>query len=217
MSLKLVIGNKAYSSWSMRPWLAMTHFGVPFEEELVLMGLPTTRSDVLRHGASVTIPILKDGDIVVWETLAILEYLNENYAGGALWPQERAMRAHARAIANEMHAGFGPLRAHCPMNVRRRLEPYPLTPDARANVDRIEAIWAEARRRFGQDGPFLCGAFSAADAMYAPMVMRLHFYAIPVTAATRAYMDTILEFPATRAWLADAASEPWTIASSEVY
>lgn len=217
MSLTLVIGNKAYSSWSLRPWLAMKHLGLAFDEVLVLMGLPSTRPDVLKHGASTTIPILKDGDILVWETLAILEYLNETYAGGALWPKDKAARAHARAISNEMHAGFGALRARCPMNVRRRVEPYALTPEAQQNVDRIQAIWSEARQRYGADGPFLYGAFSAADAMYAPVVMRLHFYAIPVNALSRAYMDAILAHPAMRQWLDDAAREPWVIASSEVY
>lgn len=217
MTLQLIIGNKAYSSWSLRPWLALKHLAIPFTDVVVPMGLPTTRAETLKHGANFTLPILKDGDITVWETLAILEYINDNYAGGALWPQERAARAHARAIANEMHAGFAPLRSHCPMNVRRRQQPYALTPEAAADVARIEALWAEARRRFGADGPFLYGAFSAADAMYAPVVMRLHFYAVPVTGEIRAYMDTILDLAATRAWLADAAREPWVIAQSEVY
>lgn len=217
MTLKLIIGNKAYSSWSLRPWLALKHLGIPFVDEVVPMGLPTTRAETLKHGANFTLPILKDGDITVWETLAILEYLNDNQAGGALWPQQKAARAHARAISNEMHAGFSPLRSHCPMNVRRRREPYALPPEAQANVARIEALWADARARFGAGGPFLYGAFSAADAMYAPVVMRLHFYAIPVSAESRAYMDMILALPATRAWLADATAEPWVIAESEVY
>lgn len=217
MSLALVIGNKAYSSWSLRPWIALKHFAIPFEEILIQLHTPGTRAAVLAQGSPGTVPILKDGDITVWESLAILDYLDETAGAGRFWPKERAARGFARSIAAEMHSGFSALREHCPMNVRRRLEPYALTPAAQANVDRIVAVWTEARQRFGAGGPFLFGAFSAADAMYAPVVMRLHFYVVPVPPVVRSYMDAILAMPTMQEWFASAQKEPWTIAPSERY
>lgn len=217
MALTLVMGNKAYSSWSLRPWMAMTQLSLSFEEIVIPMAMPNTKALFYKHGPTGLAPVLKDGDIVVWETLAILEYLNETYADGTLWPADKAARAMARAVSNEMHAGFSALRSHCPMNVRRRLEPYALTPEVQKDVARIEAIWTEARERFGQGGPFLFGAFSNADAMFAPVVHRLHFYCVPVSAPVRAYMDTVLALPSTRAWIAAAHAEPWIIDSSERY
>ena len=217
MSRTLVIGNKAYSSWSLRPWIAMKQIGLPFDEIVISMHMPGTKAEMLAHAPTGKVPVLKDNGVVVWETLAILEYLNETYANDTLWPKDRAARAHARAIANEMHAGFGALRNHCPMNVRRRLEPYALTPEVAEDVARIEAMWTEARQRYGQGGPFLFGAFSNADAMFAPVVNRLHYYVIPVSSVVRGYMDAVLALPATKEWNAAAAKETWVIDDSERY
>lgn len=217
MSRTLVIGNKAYSSWSLRPWIAMKQIGLTFDEIVISMAQPGTKAEMLAHAPTGKVPVLKDGDVAVWETLAILEYLNETYANDTLWPKDKAARAHARAIASEMHAGFGALRSHCPMNVRRRPEPYALTPDVMQDVARIEAMWTEARQRYGQGGPFLFGVFSAADAMFAPVVNRLHDYVIPVSPVIRAYIDAVRALPAMQEWNAAAAKEPWVIADSERY
>lgn len=217
MTLALVIGNKAYSSWSLRPWLAMKMAGLTFEEILIPLQQPGTKAEMLKNAPNGQVPALHHDGVTVWESIAILEYVNERLAEGRLWPQDGAARALARSISAEMHAGFGALRGHCPMNVRRRPEPYPLTPEAARDVARIEAIWRDARLRFGQGGPFLFGAFSNADAMFAPVVNRLHFYALPVGLETRAYMDSVLGLPPNVQWRADAALEPWVIADSERY
>jgi glutathione S-transferase len=217
MALTLVIGNKAYSSWSLRPWLALKVLGIPFREKLIPLYQEGSKAALLAEGGGGTVPILHDGAITVWESLAILDYVDENQGAGRLWPGQKEARAYARSIAAEMHSGFAPLRAHCPMNVRRRREPYALTPEVEANVDRILHLWGSSRARFGAGGPFLFGTFTAADAMHAPVVMRLHFYAIPVPDAARAYMDAVLALPAMQEWLADAAKEPWVLPGNEVY
>ncbi len=215
MALTLVIGNKAYSSWSLRPWLAMRQLGLEFNEVVIPMHRPETKAAMLAHSPAGKVPVLKDGDITVWETLAILEYLNEAHAGGALWPADRAARAEARAIANEMHAGFGALRNHLPMNVRRTVAPLALTEGAAADIARIDAMWCGARARWGRGGPFLFGTFCAADAMYAPVVNRIHHYAVPVSQAARAYVDAMRDLPAMQRWNAEAAAESWVIEDEE--
>jgi glutathione S-transferase len=213
MPLTLVIGNKNYSSWSFRPWIAMKVAGIPFAEELVPFETPEFRERVTgRLGGKV--PVLLDGDVQIWESLAIIEYLAETFPAAGIWPKDKAARAHARAIANEMHAGFGPLRGHLPMNFSRPVTKRALTPEVEANVARIEAIFAECRQRYG--GPFLCGAFSAADAMYAPVVSRLHTYDVAVSAGTRASMHAMMALPAWQEWWAAARKETWVFAEDEV-
>ena len=215
MPLRLIIGNKNYSSWSLRPWFAMTVTGIPFEEEVVPMDTPEFRTRV--HGVSPTgrVPVLIDGDVVVWESLAILEYLNDTFPQANLWPQNATARAHARAMANEMHAGFAPLRRACPMNLWRPVTTPALTPEVRANVARIDAMWSDCRARFGTGGPFLFGAFSAADAMYAPVAARFRTYGIEVGPAARRYMDAIFDLPAWRTWHEAAVKEPWVLPHDE--
>lgn len=215
MTLKLVIGNKCYSSWSLRPWLALRQLDIAFEEVLIPLDQPETKAAVARFSPSGKVPVLIDGDIAVWETLAILEHLNETHAAGRLWPGDRAARAHARSIANEMHAGFQALRNALPMNVRRPIAPLPMEADVEANIARIQALWSEARARYGAGGPFLFGAFSAADAMFAPVVYRFHHYAVAVSAPVRAYMETIRALPAMQEWVAAGTAEPWVIADDE--
>lgn len=209
MTPHLFIANKAYSSWSLRPWLLLTEFGIPFDETVIPMYRPDTRAAMLAVSPNGRMPALHDGDIVVSESLAIVEFVAETFPDLAIWPRDRAARALARAISSEMHAGFIKLRQSCPTNFRRRPKAIPIDEGVRADVERIEAIWADARARFGQGGPFLFGAFSAADAMYAPVVNRFHAYAIAVAPASRAYMDAVMALPSWQAWIAGAETEPW--------
>lgn len=216
MPLRLVVANKAYSSWSLRPWLLMAHFHIPFEETVVNIYDEKGRKKLRQLSPSGKAPVLYDGDVRVWESLAIIEYLAEKYPKLDIWPKKKAARAHARAISNEMHGGFMPLRQHCPTNFRRAPKLRELTPEAADNVRRIEIIWAETRETFGsKKKPFLFGDFCAADAMYAPVVNRLHIYEAPVSPQTRAYMDAIMALPAWSAWRKDADKEKWREARYE--
>ena len=209
MPLKLVIANKAYSSWSLRPWILLAHFKIPFEEVVIPLDRPETQAMILEHSPTGRVPVLRDGAITVWESLAIAEYVAEIHPERAIWPRGKAARAHARSLANEMHAGFQAMRQHCPMNFRRPARAIALTEAVEADMARIEAAWAHARENFGKAGRFLFGRFSAADAMFAPVVNRFHTYDVPVSRANRAYMDAVMALPAWKAWIADAEAEPW--------
>lgn len=220
MPMKLVIGNKAYSSWSMRPWLLMRGLEIPFDEVVLPLYEPATTTALVGYGAAGKVPILVDGDVTVWDSLAIIEYVAERFPDKAVWPREPAARALARSLAAEMHSGFLPLRRAFPMNFSRAPKKPKLDADVRkqvaADMKRIEAAFADARARFGGDGPFLFGAFGAADAMYAPVVSRLATYAVSVSETTRAYMDAIMARPAWHDWAAGAAAEGWRIERFEV-
>jgi glutathione S-transferase len=216
MTMHLIIGNKNYSSWSFRPWLAMKVAGLAFEETVISLDAPDFKARVTVPGGSGRVPVLIDGDVRVWESLAILEYLAEKFPAAGLWPQNAAARARARAIASEMHAGFLPLRRHLPMNVARPVTKRMLDDGAAANAGRIDAIWSECRATFGVDGPFLFGAFGAADAMYAPVVWRFHTYAVEVGTAARDYMRAMMALPAWAEWREAARREPWVLAQDEV-
>jgi glutathione S-transferase len=216
MALHLIIGNKNYSSWSFRPWLAMKVAGIAFDETLISLDAPDFKARLLALSGAGKVPVLVDGDVRVWESLAILEYLAEKFSAATLWPREAAARAHARAAASEMHAGFQPLRRQLPMNVRRRIIPRGLGDDAKADVARIEVIWKECRSRFGSGGPFLYGAFGAVDAMYAPMVWRFHTYAVEMSADARDYMRALMALPAWSEWREAAKREPWVLPHDEV-
>jgi glutathione S-transferase len=216
LSLTLVLASKAYSSWSLRPFMLLRHFAIPFEEVVIALGQETTRADILEYSPSGRCPALIDGDLVIWDSFAIIEYIAEKYPDRPIWPRDHAARAIARSMAAEMHAGFQGLRSHLPMNMRRAVERRELTPEAAADVARIEAAWAAARERFGAGGDFLFGSFSAADAMFAPVVNRLHVYDVPVSTATRAYMEAIMALPAYRDWEQDAEAETLHIAKYEV-
>jgi glutathione S-transferase len=215
MALTLLIGNKNYSSWSFRPWIAMRAAGIPFEEILIPFTDPDFKERVLTFSPAGKVPVLIDAGVHVWESLAILEYVAEKFPAAGLWPPEPKARAHARVLASEMHAGFGPLRGHCPMNMWRPVLKRDLPADAQDNVKRIDAMWTDCRNRFGDGGPFLFGRFSAADAMYAPVVSRFSTYAIDVGAGSRAYMDAVLALPAYVEWKAAAVQEPWVFAEDE--
>jgi glutathione S-transferase len=213
MPLRLAIVNKAYSSWSLRPWILLTHFGVPFDETVIPMGRPETRSEVLNFSPTGKCPALRDGDVIVFESLAIIEYIAENFPKLPIWPHDKPARALARSLSHEMHGGFLALRNHCPTQFLRPVRKIALTPEVESDVARIEAAWEDARSRFGAGGPFLFGAFGAADAMFAPVVNRFHTYDIAVRPQTRAYMDAIMALPAWKAWIAGAQGEPWRIES----
>lgn len=212
----LIIANKIYSSWSLRPWLLLTELGIPFDEEVIPLDQPDTRDRILARSPGGRVPILLDGDVTVWESLAIVEYLAESFPGKPVWPADRAARVLARSISAEMHAGFAALRSACPMNLGKRFAGRDRGPEVARDVSRVEEIWRDARHRYGQAGPFLFGAFGAADAMYAPVVTRLDTYGVAVEPETRAYMDAVLGTAGLRLWREAALRETWTVAHDEV-
>src|SRR5216684_2509241 len=201
MALKLVIGNKNYSSWSMRPWLALRANNIAFDEVFIpLYAGDADKKRILGFTHSGKVPALIDGDVTIWDSLAIIEYVAEKFPEIRLWPEDRASRAHARSISAEMHSGFMALRNECGMNLHRPVRAIALSDDARANVARIQQIWAECHARYGKQGPFLFGAFSGADAMFAPVVHRFRSYAIPVVPEAQPYVDAMLSLPAFQQW-----------------
>jgi len=216
MALTLVIGNKNYSSWSFRPWLAMKVAGIAFDETVIPLYEAGSKERILQHSPAGKVPVLIDGDVHVWESLAIMDYLAESVPQAGLWPADRTARAHARAISAEMHAGFAPLRRHCPMNMWRKVNARAVPAEVADNVRRIEAMWTDCRGRFGRSGAFLFGAFGAADAMYAPVVSRLHTYGIEVGPVARGYMQAVMALPAWAEWRAAALKEPWILPDDEV-
>ena len=216
MALKLILGNKNYSSWSLRPWIAMRNAAILFVEEVIPLYEPGSAERMAAFSPTGKVPVLLDGDMVIWESLAILDHIAERFPNAQLWPADPKGRAHARAVAAEMHAGFVPLRRLCPMNMRRESRRLELTAEVEANVRRIEQIWTECRERFGAGGPFLFGAFGAADAMYAPVVSRFSSYAIEVDAVAKAYMAAVMTLPAYVEWRKAGLAEPWIMPGNEV-
>jgi glutathione S-transferase len=209
--LTLVLGNKAYSSWSMRPWLMLKHTGAAFREVVIPLRQPDTKAAILEHSPAGRVPVLHDGSITIWDSLAIGEYLAERFPAAGLWPAAPEARALARSISAEMHSGFTDLRANMPMNLKQKSPGAGRTPAVDGDIARITALWNDARTRFGQDGPFLFGGFTIADAMYAPVVTRFDTYGVDLDPISRAYADAVLALPAVREWYADAAREPWEI------
>ena len=207
--MKLYIGNKNYSSWSLRPWLALKMAGVAFEEERICLDQPDTRDKILAVSPSGRVPALVDGTLTVWDSLAICEYVNETYASGRMWPAERAMRAHARAAACEMHSSFAAVRTHMSMNIRRRAPERGAAalarPEVAADVARLQALWAEALLRSG--GPCLFGEFCIADAFYAPVLTRFVTYGVALEGRLAEYSDHVLGLAPMREWTAAAHAE----------
>jgi len=217
--LKLIIGNKAYSSWSLRGWLAVKQSGLPFEEITVPMF--DADWDKRREGDEFApsggkVPILWDGDTVIWDSLAIIEWLAEKTDKARYWPADEGARGMARSMAAEMHSSYANLRRDCPMNVRRQFPPGQMSDLVRAEVKRILELWAEARARHGRGGPYLFGTFGAVDIMFAPVVTRFLTYSIPVPNFAAAYMDAILSNPWMLEWIEAAQEEPWVIENYEV-
>ena len=211
----LVIANKCYSSWSLRPWLLMKQLGIAFDEITIPLDLPDTKEKVLKHSPAGKVPILIDGDVTAWESIAIMEYVGETY-GARVWPEDLKARAMARSVAAEMHAGFSGLRSACPMNLGKKYAARDRGEAVARDVARFSEIVHQARERFGAGGRFLFGAFSAADAMYAPLVTRLDTYSIALDATTRAYVDMILSLPAFQEWRSAAMKEEWIVDADEV-
>lgn len=209
--LTLVMGNKAYSSWSLRPWLAMKQAGLAFAETVIPLRQPDTAARIAEHSPSGRVPSLIHAGLTVWDSLAICEYVAELAPEAGLWPADRAARAVARAVSAEMHSGFVSLRTSMPMNLKGDRKGQGMTDATAADIARIEALWADMRARFGipAGGPFLFGAFTIADAMFAPVVTRLETYGVAVSPESRAYMDAVLALPAMREWIAAAKEEPW--------
>lgn len=205
MQYTLVIGNKAYSSWSLRAWLAMRQTDIPFVEVRIALYQDDHRSKIERYSRAGKVPILVAGDITVWESLAICEFLAERHPERQLWPADIAARAHARAISAEMHAGFAALRSNMTMNLRRTYAGVSVTPEVKHEIARIEAMWDECLQRYG--GPFLYGNFSIADAMYAPVATRFKTYGVALSTAASGYAQRLLELPAMREWYAAAHAE----------
>jgi glutathione S-transferase len=212
--LTLVIGNKNYSSWSLRAWLLLKHVGLPVEEIVVPLDMPGTHEELERHGPSGRVPVLRHGELRLWDSLAICEYAAE--LSGKGWPQERAARAIARSVCAEMHSSFTTLRSLWPMNARARNRHTALTAALEADIERIDEIWNDCRTRFGAGGPWLFGEYSVADAFYAPAVLRFNTYGARISQTARWYMATVLEDSALQEWLAAAKQEPWKIAADEV-
>ena len=215
----LVIGNKNYSSWSLRGWLMARAAGIEFEEIVVPLDLPDTQATIRKHSPSGRVPVLLHRGLAVWESLAIAEYLNDIRPEAGLWPASVSARAHARSISTEMHAGFMDLREKMPMNIRASMPGKGMTTAVRADIERITSMWRDCRKRFAgaapRDDGFLFGAFSAADAMYAPVVTRLRTYAVPMDTDTDAYCKAVLSYPPMKEWVEAARNEPWLIGKYE--
>jgi glutathione S-transferase len=216
----VVIGNKNYSSWSLRGWLMAKIAGIEFEEVVVPLDLPETQPTIRKYSPSGRVPVLLHRGLAIWESLAIAEYLNDIKPEGGLWPSSIAARAHARAVSAEMHAGFIDLRTNMPMNIRASYPGKGMTPGARADIERITGLWRDCRKRFAgafeKDDGFLFGLISAADAMFAPVVTRLRTYGVQVDKDTDAYCNAVLGHPAMKEWIDAAKHEPWLIAQYEL-
>lgn len=217
--LTLVIGNKAFSSWSLRPWLALRHSGLPFEEIVIPLRQPDTAARIAEHSPSGRVPCLRHGartgDRVVWDSLAICEYLAETFPEAALWPDDAHARAVARSVSAEMHGGFMALRTHMSMDLKAMRPGVGRNPESEADIARVTTLWRTARERFGADGPFLFGRFSIADAMYAPVVTRFITYGVALDDIGRAYAEAIMALPAMKEWVAAAKAEPWDLCADE--
>ncbi|MFV3076228.1 glutathione S-transferase family protein [Niveispirillum fermenti] len=207
----LVLGNKNYSSWSLRPWLAMRQAGLAFDEQVVPLRQTDTKARLLSHAPSGKAPVLHHGTVTVWDSLAICEYVNELCPQAELWPTDPVARGVARSVAAEMHSGFPDLRRNLFMDMRSRYDRPARVAAAQADIDRVLAIFTDCRARFGQGGPFLFGGFGIADAMFAPVCSRLRTWGVALDPVSGAYVEAIHDLPAMREWLADAEKEPWTI------
>jgi glutathione S-transferase len=216
----VVIGNKNYSSWSLRGWLMARIANIEFEEILIPLDLPETQPTIRKHSPAGRVPILLHRGLAIWESIAIAEYLNDLKPEAGLWPAAEAARAHARSISAEMHAGFLDLRNNMPMNIRASYPGKGMTPQVRADIERITGLWRDCRKRFAgaaaKDEGFLFGTISAADAMYAPVVTRLRTYGVKLDSDSEAYCTAVLGYPPMKAWIDDAKNEPWLIQQYEL-
>ncbi len=215
--MRLIVGNKNYSSWSLRAWLLLRQAGIPFEEESLSFNAADFDERVLRYSPAGRVPVLVDGEVAVWDSLAIAEYVAERFPKKTLWPESPAARAHARAICAEMHAGFADLRSQLPMNCEARFERILPTLATRRDIERILAIWRDCRERNAAAGPFLYGRFTVPDAFFAPVVRRFLGHAVELSGTAAAYTRTIDELPAMREWMSAALAEHDYVAEDEPY
>jgi glutathione S-transferase len=206
--LTLVVGSKNYSSWSLRPYLALAQTGQPFREVVIALDEPDTAAKIAQHSPSGRVPILHHGTLAIWDSLAICEYLAETFPQARLWPEDKHARAIARSVVAEMHSGFANLRQNMTMDIRGRKPGQGRAPGVAEDIARIQAIWSDCRSRFGQSGSFLFGHFTIADAFYAPVVTRFVTYEVELEAVSRAYRDAVLELPALKTWTEAALKEP---------
>ncbi|MBW4470186.1 MAG: glutathione S-transferase family protein [Stenomitos rutilans HA7619-LM2] len=216
MTLTLVIGNKNYSSWSLRPWLAMQQFGLEFNEVRLTLYTPDSPQQIQQYSPAGKVPVLIDNTLTVWDSLAILEYLAERFPTLPWLPEPIAARAIARSICAEMHSGFAALRHHMPMNCRAKLPGKGMTPDVQTDIDRITAIWRDCRQTYGTSGSLLFGAFTIADAMFAPVALRFVTYEVPLDRTCSQYVESILALPAIQTWIQAAKAEPEKLPSFEL-
>jgi glutathione S-transferase len=214
----LIVGNRNYSSWSLRAHMALAMAGIPFEEKMIRMFVPSFASALAKYKVAGKVPVLAHNGQAIWDTLAIIEYAAETWPSKNIWPKNKKARALARSISAETHSSFQALRNACPMNLRRpkRLPPGGISEAVAKDVARIEAIWAQCRKAHGKGGPFLFGKFTAADAMFAPVAARIDTFTIPVSGSSRAYVDAILTTTAFQQWKTESAKEPWIIEEDEV-
>ena len=211
----LVIGNRNYSSWSLRPWLLLRQFGVEFDEVVLALDTPEFAAQALRHSPTGKVPALRDGELVLWDSLAICEYANERWLGGRGWPAELPQRALARAAAAEMHSGFAALRTQLPMNSRRRPDGYRWDAAAQRDIDRVQALWRSLRRGHGTGGDFLFGGFGIVDAMFAPVAIRFDGYGVALDDTAAAYLQALSALPALRQWRQAAGQESARVAATD--
>jgi len=212
--MKLIFANRNYSSWSLRAWLVLKHFGIAFDEDMVLLSGDGWKENIRRKSPSGKVPVLVDGDVTIPETIAIIEYLNDKYPAKGIWPSNRVERAYARAAAAEMHGGFTALRNAAPMNLRAS-HPGKVDPDLVADdLKRIDRLWGDLLSRSG--GPYLFGSFTAADAMFAPVATRIRTYELSVSDLAQEYVEAIYALPAFQEWFAEAVKEPWTVDQDEI-
>lgn len=213
--LKLVIGNKNYSSWSMRPWVLLTHFNIAFDEVQIALFTENYQEELAKYSPSLKVPVLIDGDTTIWDSVAICEYASEKFLGGAALPESSEDRAICRAYCAEMHAGFFAIRNQLPMNCRAR-KSLPLNAELKAEIARIQGLWEEARQTYQDQGPYLFGGFSMADAFYAPVVMRFMTYGVPLSDCSQEYAQTMLANDAIQTWVEDAKAETNVLSDFEV-
>jgi glutathione S-transferase len=214
--LTIYLGNKNYSSWSLRPWLVLKQIGVAFDEVVIPLYEPASKATIMKYSPSGTVPALRHGPLIVWDSLAICEYLADSFPTFQLWPRDHDARAIARSVCAEMHSGLQALRAHLPMNVRSSFPNRGVTPEVQADINRVMAIWRDCRKRFGDGkGDFLFGHFSIADATFAPVVTRFRTYKVELERAAEVYCDAIMELPAMQEWVAAARNEPMIIDAYE--
>lgn len=212
--MRLLIGNKNYSTWSLRPWLVLRHFAIPFDEEFLPLSGKGWKAALVARSPSGRVPVLFDGELVLPETLAIIEYIADTHPHKPIWPADVASRALARAASAEMHGGFSALRNAAPMNLRASYPGRIDYEEVKSDLRRLEVIWGELLARSG--GPYLFGAFSAADAMFAPVAARIRIYELPVSGLTQSYVEAIYDLPAFREWFGAALEEPWVVDQDEI-